>query len=57
MKLINGMRKLQNGKKYMAYIKEKANQISMTKADLIEVVIRSTRHIITTSLTTLENEN
>ena len=25
----------------------------MTKADLIEVVIRSTRHIITTSLTTL----
>ena len=25
----------------------------MTKADLIEVVIRSTRHIVTTSLTTL----
>ena len=25
----------------------------MTKSDLIEVVIRSTRHIITTSLTTL----
>ena len=34
-------------------IKEKANQITMKKADLIEVVIRSTRHIITTSLTTL----
>ena len=37
----------------LSHIKEKANQISMTKADLIEVVIRSTRHIITTSLTTL----
>ena len=35
------------------YIKEKANQINMKKSDLIEVVIRSTRHIITTSLTTL----
>ena len=37
----------------LSHIKEKANQIAMTKADLIEVVIRSTRHIITTSLTTL----
>ena len=37
----------------LSHIKEKANQIAMKKADLIEVVIRSTRHIITTSLTTL----
>ena len=37
----------------LSHIKEKANQITMKKADLIEVVIRSTRHIITTSLTTL----
>ena len=37
----------------LSHIKERANQIAMTKADLIEVVIRSTRHIITTSLTTL----
>ena len=37
----------------LSHIKEKANQVSMTKSDLIEVVIRSTRHIITTSLTTL----
>ena len=37
----------------LSHIKEKANQVSMTKAELIEVVIRSTRHIITTSLTTL----
>ena len=36
----------------LSHIKEKANQVSMTKSDLIEVVIRSTRHIITTSLTT-----
>ena len=37
----------------LSHIKEKANQINMKKSDLIEVVIRSTRHIITTSLTTL----
>jgi len=37
----------------LSHIKEKANQIVMTKTELIEVVIRSTRHIITTSLTTL----
>ena len=37
----------------LSHIKEKANQVSMTKSDLIVVVIRSTRHIITTSLTTL----
>ena len=37
----------------LSHIKEKANQINMKKADLIEVVIRATRHIITTSLTTL----
>ena len=43
----------ETGKDVLSHIKEKANQISMTKADLIEVVIRSTRHIITTSLTTL----
>jgi len=37
----------------LSHIKEKANQTLMTKTELIEVVIRSTRHIITTSLTTL----
>ena len=37
----------------LSHIKERAREISMSKADLIEVVIRSTRHIITTSLTTL----
>ena len=37
----------------LSHIKERANKIKMTKAELIEVVIRSTRHIITTSLTTL----
>ena len=37
----------------LSHIKEKANQIKMTKRDVIDVVIRSTRHIITTSLTTL----
>ena len=37
----------------LSHIKERAKQKVMTKADLIEVVIRSTRHIVTTSLTTL----
>ena len=37
----------------LSHIKERANKNLMTKTDLIEVVIRSTRHIITTSLTTL----
>ena len=37
----------------LSHIKERAKKSLMTKADLIEVVIRSTRHIITTSLTTL----
>ncbi len=37
----------------LSHIKEKARNASITKAELIEVVIRSTRHIITTSLTTL----
>ena len=37
----------------LSHIKERAQKNLMTKADLIEVVIRSTRHIITTSLTTL----
>ena len=37
----------------LSHIKERAKQKLMTKADLIEVVIRSTRHIVTTSLTTL----
>ena len=34
-------------------MKEEAEKKSVTKAELIEVVIRSTRHIITTSLTTI----
>ena len=37
----------------LSHIKERASKSLMTKADLVEVVIRSTRHIITTSLTTL----
>ena len=37
----------------LSHIKEKARNAAVTKAELIEVVIRSTRHIITTSLTTL----
>ncbi|MDA9113757.1 efflux RND transporter permease subunit [Gammaproteobacteria bacterium] len=37
----------------LSHIKEEADKKSLTKAELIEVVIRSTRHIITTSLTTL----
>ena len=37
----------------LSHIKERAKKSLMTKSDLIEVVIRSTRHIITTSLTTL----
>jgi multidrug efflux pump subunit AcrB len=37
----------------LAHIKEEANEKLITKAELVEVVIRSTRHIITTSLTTL----
>ena len=37
----------------LSHIKERARKSLMTKSDLIEVVMRSTRHIITTSLTTL----
>ena len=37
----------------LSHIKEKASKTAIKKAELIEVVIRSTRHIITTSLTTL----
>ena len=37
----------------LAHIKEEAKKKLITKAELVEVVIRSTRHIITTSLTTL----
>jgi multidrug efflux pump subunit AcrB len=37
----------------LSHIKEEADKKSITKAELVEVVIRSTRHIITTSLTTL----
>ena len=37
----------------LSHIKERARKSLMTKSDLIEVVIRSTRHIITTSLTSL----
>ena len=37
----------------LSHMKEEAEKKSVTKAELIEVVIRSTRHIITTSLTTI----
>ena len=37
----------------LSHIKEEAEKKLITKAELVEVVIRSTRHIITTSLTTL----
>jgi multidrug efflux pump subunit AcrB len=37
----------------LSHIKEEAKKKLISKAELIEVVIRSTRHIITTSLTTL----
>jgi len=37
----------------LSHIKEEAAKKLITKAELVEVVIRSTRHIITTSLTTL----
>ena len=37
----------------LAHIKEEAKEKLITKAELVEVVIKSTRHIITTSLTTL----
>jgi multidrug efflux pump subunit AcrB len=37
----------------LSHIKEEAEKKDISKAELIEVVIRSTRHIITTSLTTL----
>lgn len=37
----------------LSHIKEEAEKKLISKAELVEVVIRSTRHIITTSLTTL----
>ena len=37
----------------LSHIKEEAAKKLITKSELVEVVIRSTRHIITTSLTTL----
>jgi multidrug efflux pump subunit AcrB len=37
----------------LSHIKEEAARKLITKSELVEVVIRSTRHIITTSLTTL----
>ena len=37
----------------LSHIKEEAEKKDISKAELVEVVIRSTRHIITTSLTTL----
>ena len=37
----------------LSHIKEEAEKKDISKAEIIEVVIRSTRHIITTSLTTL----
>jgi len=37
----------------LSHIKEEANKRDLTKAEVIEIVIRSTRHIITTSATTI----
>ena len=37
----------------LSHIKEEAEKGNMTKAQLVEVVIRSTRHVITTSATTI----
>ena len=37
----------------LSHIKEEAQNKEISKSELVEVVIRSTRHIITTSLTTL----
>ena len=37
----------------LSHIKEEANKRDITKAEVIEIVIRSTRHIITTSATTI----
>jgi len=37
----------------LSHIKEEAEKKDISKAEIVEVVIRSTRHIITTSLTTL----
>ena len=38
----------------LSHIKEEAEKKDISKAEIVEVVIRSTRHIITTSLTTLD---
>jgi len=37
----------------LSHIKEEAEKKDISKAEIVEVVVRSTRHIITTSLTTL----
>ena len=37
----------------LSHIKEEVEKKSTSKAEIVEIVIRSTRHIITTSLTTL----
>ena len=37
----------------LSHIKEEAGKKIISKAEIIEVVIRSTRHIITTSVTTI----
>jgi multidrug efflux pump subunit AcrB len=37
----------------LSHIKEEAQNKEISKSELVEIVIRSTRHIITTSLTTL----
>jgi multidrug efflux pump subunit AcrB len=37
----------------LSHIKEEAERDGLTKAELVEVVIRSTRHVITTSATTI----
>ena len=37
----------------LSHIKEEAEKKDISKAEIVEIVVRSTRHIITTSLTTL----
>ena len=37
----------------LSHIKEEAEKNGLTKAKLVEVVIRSTRHVLTTSATTI----
>ena len=37
----------------LSHIKEEAEKVALTKAQLVEIVIRSTRHVLTTSATTI----